>query len=88
MPIEAVGALGDFVFDCVEERLVVRGPSGAGDALGLEEEQRIGGEIFDFESELAETGDIGGIGEQLVVVADGEDVEAEEGMAFGEGVQV
>ena len=41
-------------------------------------------EILDFEGVLAEAGGVGGVGEEGIVVADFEDAEAEEGVAFGE----
>jgi len=88
MAIEAVGALGNFVFDDVEEGEIVGGPGGAGDALEAEREEFVGVEILDFEDELAETGVVRGIGEETIVVADVEGAEAEEGVAFGEGVEI
>jgi len=48
MAIEAVGTLGDFVFDCVEEGAIVGGPGGAGNAFNLEGQERVSGEVFDF----------------------------------------
>ena len=84
--IELVGALGDFVFDDVEEGAVVGGPGGGGDALDAEREEFVGEEILDFEGVLAEAGGVRGVGEEVIVVADFEDAEAEEGVAFGEKV--
>ena len=81
--IKAVGPLGDFVFDCVEESLVVGGPCGARDALDFEGQECVGGEILDLKCVLAEAGNVGGIGEKSVVIADVEGTEAEEAVAFG-----
>jgi hypothetical protein len=86
--IEAVGALGDLIFDDIKEGEIVGGPGGAGDAFDADREELVGVEILDFEDELAETGVIRGIGEEAIVVADVEGAEAEEGVAFGEGVEV
>jgi hypothetical protein len=88
MAIEAVGALGNFVFDDVEECEIVGGPGGAGDTLDAEGEEFVGLQILDFEDELAETGVVRGIGEETIVVTDVERAEAEEGVAFGKGVEV
>jgi hypothetical protein len=44
--VEAVGALGGFVFDGVEERAIVGGPGGAGDTLDSNGESLAGGQIF------------------------------------------
>jgi len=84
--IETVGALGNFVFDCVEEGLVVGSPGGARGAFDFEGQECIGGEILYLKCVLAEAGNVGGAGEELVVVADFEGTEAEEAVAFGEGV--
>ena len=84
--IEAVGALGDFVFDCVEESLAVGGPSSARGAFDFEGKEHVGGEILDLKCVLAEAGNVGGIGEKSVVIADVEGTEAEEAVAFGKGV--
>jgi len=83
---ESVGALGDFVFDDVEEGAVVGGPGGAGDALDAEREHRGVIQISDFERVLAEASGVRGVGEEGIVVADFEDTEAEEGVALGENV--
>src|ERR1051325_12035704 len=88
MTIEAVGTLGYFVFDCVEEGAVVGGPGGACDACDFKWQKRVSSEIFDCEWVLAKAGDVCGVGEELVVVADVEGAETEEGVAFGKGVQV
>src|SRR5437016_3604163 len=88
MTIEAVGTLGGFVFDCVEKGSVVGSPGDAGDACDFKWQKRVSSEIFDFECVLAEAGDVGGVGEELVVVADVKGAETEEGVAFGKGVQV
>jgi hypothetical protein len=83
-----VGALGDFVFDDVEEGAVVGGPGDAGDALNAEGKKRRVLEIFDLESVLAEAGGVRGEGEEGIVVADFEDAETEEGVAFGEDIEI
>jgi len=86
--IELVRAFGDFVFDDVEEGAIVGGPCGAGDALDAERKHGGVFEIFDFESVLAEADGVRGVGEEEIVVADFEDAEAEEGVAFGEEIQI
>jgi hypothetical protein len=88
MTIETVGALGDLVFNDVEEGEIIGGPGGAGDALDAEGKEFMGMEILDFEDELAEAGVVRGIGEEAIVVADVEGTKAEEGVAFGKGVEV
>jgi len=85
---ELVGAFGDFVFDDVEESAIVGGPGSAGDAFDAERKHCGVVEIFDFESVLAEAGGVCGVGEEGIVVADLEDAEAEEGLAFGEEIQI
>jgi hypothetical protein len=81
-------ALGDGVFDYVEEVAVVGGPGGGGYAFGAEGKKCAAAEFLDLEGVLAEAGGVGGIGKEMVVVGDVERAEAEEGMAFGEGIQV
>jgi hypothetical protein len=61
--VEAVGTLGDLVFDDIEEGEIVGGPGGAGGALDAYGEEFVGVEILDFEDELAEAGVVCGIGE-------------------------
>ena len=73
---ELVGALGDFVFDDIEEGAIVGGPGGGGDTLDAEGEEFVGAEILDFEGVLAEAGGVGGVGEEVVVVTDFEDAKA------------
>jgi hypothetical protein len=80
--IKAMGTLGEGIFDYVEEMAVVGGPGGGGDAFDAEGQEFGGTEIFDLERVLAEAGDVGGVGEELVVVGDFEATEAEEGMAL------
>src|SRR6266404_349911 len=79
--VEAVGALGGFVFDGIEERAIVGGPGGAGDALDSNGESLAGGQILDLQRVLAEAGGVERVGEQGIVVADGEGAEAEKGVA-------
>jgi len=83
-----VRALGDFIFDDIKERAIIGSPGGAGDTLDVEGEHRGICEILDFEGVLAEAGGVRGVGEEGIVVADFEDAEAEEGMAFGEAIEV
>jgi len=61
--VEAVGTLGNLVFDDIEEGEIVGGPGDAGGALDPEGKEFVGVEILDFEDELAETGVVRGIGE-------------------------
>ena len=86
--IELVGTLSGFVFDYIEKGAIVGGPGSAGDALDAERKDRGVLEIFDLESVLAEAGGVRGEGEEGIVVADFEDAEAEEGVAFGEEVEI
>jgi len=85
---ELVGAFGGFVFDYVKERAIVGGPGGGGNALDAEREHCRVVEILDFEGVLAETGGVRGVGEKGIAVADFEDAEAEEGVAFGELIEI
>ena len=84
--IEAVGALGGFVFHGVEERAIVGGPGGAGDALDAFGKRFAGAEILDLQRVLAEAGGVERVGQQVIVVADVEGAEAEKGVAFGQSV--
>src|SRR5690242_9774808 len=77
--IKAMGALGEPVFDYIEEMAVVGGPGGGGDAFDAEGQEFGGAEVFDLENVLAEAGGVGGVGEEVVVVGDLEGTEAEEG---------
>jgi len=86
--IEAMGTLGNLVFNDVEEGEIVGGPGGAGGAFDAEGEEFVGLQILYFEDELAEAGVVRGIGEPAIVVADVEGAEAEEGVAFREGVEI
>src|SRR6266705_2650391 len=70
MAIEAVGAFGRFVFDGIEERLVISGPGNAGNALNTQGKHLRGTKVFHMKSVLAESSGIRGIGEQLIVVTD------------------
>jgi hypothetical protein len=88
MAIEAMGPLGDGVFDHVEQMPVVGGPGGRGDPFGAEGQQVSGAEIFDFQRVLAEPGGVGRIGEEMVIVGDFKRTEAQKGMAPGESIQV
>jgi len=87
MAIEAVGTFGDGVFDNVKEVVTGR-PRGTGDAFGAKGQDFAGAEVFDFEGVLTEASGIGGVGEKMVVVGDFKTAEAEEGLAFGEGVEI
>ncbi len=88
MTIEAIGALGGLVLHGVEERAIVGGPGGAGDPLDAFGKRLGGAEILDVQGVLAEAGGVERIGQQMIVVADVEGTEAEEGVAFGQRVQV
>ncbi len=86
--IDLVRALGDFIFDDIKEGAIVGSPGGAGDTLDVEGEHGGIREILDFEGVLAEAGGVRGVGEEGIVVADFEDAEAEEGVAFGQEIQI
>ena len=86
--IEAVRALGGLVFDGVEERAIVGGPGGAGDALDALGKCVAGAQILDLQRVLAEAGGVERVGEKMIVVADVERAEAQERMAFGQSVQI
>jgi hypothetical protein len=81
--IEAVGSLGERIFDDVEEMAVVGAPGGGGDAFDAEGQEFGGTEVFDLQRVLAEAGSVGGVGEEMIVVGDLERAEAEEGVALG-----
>src|SRR5262245_3921459 len=70
MAVETVGALGDGVFDHVEDMAVVGGPGGAGYAFGAEGEEFAGAQVFDLERVLAEAGGVSGVGEKMIIVGD------------------
>src|SRR5713226_1540811 len=69
MAIEAVGALGGFVFDSVEERAIVGGPGRTGDALDALGGDFAGAQVLDLQRVLPEAGSVERIGEQEIVVA-------------------
>src|SRR6476660_4954289 len=68
--IETMGALGDRIFDHIEEVAVVGGPGGSGHTLGSEREEFTGSQVFDLQGVLAEPGGVGRVGEEVVVVGD------------------
>ena len=86
--MEFVLALGDLVLGDEEEGLVVRGPSHLIHPLELVGQQLARAEVLDAERVLAVAGAVGRIGEQEVVIAGLEHAEAEEFVAFGQGVLV
>src|SRR5215472_10191733 len=88
MAVQAVGALGNGVLDHVEEMATVGGPRSGGHPLGAKREEFAALEILDLQSVLAEAGDVGGIGQKLVVVRDFKGAQAQEAVAFGQGVEV
>src|SRR5260370_3817807 len=67
--IEAVGALGGFVFDSVEERAVVGRPGGTGDGLDANGQRLASAQIFVLQRVLPEAGSVEGIGEDEIVGA-------------------
>src|SRR5262249_2617923 len=69
--IEAMRALGDFIFNGIKERAIVGGPCGGRDALDAERKGFVGLEILDLEGELAISGRIECESEEMVVVGDG-----------------
>jgi hypothetical protein len=81
-------ALGGRVLGGVEERAVVGAPLHRGDALGAVGQQPAGAEVLDVQPELAVAGRVGGVGEQVAVVADREGSERKELQAAGQLVQV
>ena len=86
--VKAMGALGEFVFEGVEECAIVGGPGDAGDALEGFRKDRVGLEVFHEERELAVAGGVCGISEITIVFADFEGFDREKGIAFGELVKV
>lgn len=81
--IKAMGTLGEGIFDYIEEKAVIGGPGGGGDAFDAEGQEFGSAEILDLQRVLAEPGGVGGIGEEVVVVRDFKRAEAEEGVALG-----
>ena len=65
-----IGAFGDGVFGGQEQGLVVGGPFERGHALGGVGKGLAGAEILHVKSVLAVAGDVGGIGQQVRVIAD------------------
>ena len=63
--IEAMRALGGFVFDGVEKRAIVGSPGGAGDALDASGERFVGAEILDLQRVLAKAGDVERVSEEM-----------------------
>src|SRR6202171_1653641 len=88
MPIEPVRALRRFVLDGVEQRTIVGGPGGTGDALEALGESGPGTQVFDLKHVLAETRNIDRIGEQVIVLADLEETQSKKRMAFRKQIQV
>src|SRR6266568_1767057 len=88
MPVKPVRTLGRFVFDGIEERLIVGSPGNTGDAFDALGEQFTAAQVPHKESVLAEAGCICGISEQLVVVADLEGAEPEKAVPFSELVEI
>ena len=69
-------------------RLIVGGPGHGGDAGGGVGEGLSVAQIFHLQPVLAEAGEIDGVGEQVVVVADGEAAEADKFPVLAEHVEV
>ena len=86
--VEPVMALGLFVFDRVEEGGIVIGPHDGTDALGGVGEGLTGAQVLDVQRVLAEAGVVDGVGEQVLIVGDGEGAESHEGLADGKLVAV
>ena len=86
--IELVLALGLFIFDGVEERGVVVGPDDGADALGGIGQGLAGAQVLEVQRVLTEAGVVDGVGDEVLVLGDGEAAERHEGMAFGELVAV
>src|SRR6266568_9619438 len=88
MPVKPVRTLGRFVFDGIEERLIVGSPGNTGDALDALGEQLARAQVPHLESVLAEASGIRGIHEQLIVIADLEGAEPEKAVPFSELVEI
>ena len=86
--IGLVGAFRNGVFDGIENGLVVVGPGDGIDALGVVAQQFASAQIFHGQCELPEAGIVGGVGEQIAVVADVESPERHERLSLGQFVDV
>ena len=85
---DVVLTLGGLVLGGIEEGARVVGPGDGADALSGVWELDARAEVADVERVLAESGGVGGVGEEVAVGADGHCAERHEGMAFGERVDV
>src|SRR5690348_13387983 len=86
--MKLVLAFGDFIFGDEEQGFVVGGPGDFIDALELFGEQLAGAEVLDLQSILAVTGGVGGVGEQVIVVAGQRDGDIEEFVPLGQCVYI
>src|SRR5690242_3169085 len=88
MPVKPVRTLGRFVFDGIEERLIVGSPGNTGDTFDALGEQFTGVQVPHKESVLAKAGCVRGIREQLIVIADLEGAEPEKAVPLSELVEI
>src|SRR5258707_3501652 len=88
MAMQFVLAFGDFVFSDKEEGLVVGGPGDFIDALEFFGQQLASAKIFDLQRVLPIASRVGGVSEEVVVIAGQGDCHAEKLMTFGKSVEV
>ena len=88
MPVKPVRTLGRFVFDGIEERLIVGSPGNTGDSFDALGERFTGAQVPHTKSVLAEAGIVRGVCKQIIVIAHVEGAKPEKTVSFGELVEV
>src|SRR5205823_2853518 len=83
MPVKPVRTLGRFVFDGIEERLIVGSPGNTGDSFDALGEQFTGAQVPHTKSVLAEAGIVRGVCKQIIVIAHVEGAKPEKTVSFG-----
>ncbi len=86
VPVQPAGTLGDFVLHGVEQRVIVGGPGGAGHPLNALGQRFAGAQAFNLQRVLAKAGDVQRIGQQGIVVADVESIEAQKRMPGSQSI--
>ncbi len=87
VPMEPVRSLGG-VFDRIEQRAVVGGPSDRHDLFDAIRQQPVAAQILDPQRELPKAGDIRGIGQQVGIVAHNKSAQAQELVPLGQLIEI